>query len=161
MKKFLSLVMAMCMVFALATTAFAADVDTSNPPITVIAGTLTSDPTETGITPRSVTEPTTYAPASWYNVDHYWTATNYTWSSYKYTNNDGLYFQAVAQQSFDVQLYYGNGTSMGTWHADYQGNGKYLFNAVMDGSTAGYYFRLINTSGTPINSNAYYSVGSY
>jgi len=159
MKKLLSTFLAICMAFAMTSTALAADTDTTKSPITVIAGTLTSDPPEPGITPRAVTEPTTYAPSSWYGVYHYWTATYYTWSSYKYTNSAGSFFYAVAEQSFDVQLYYGDGTSMGTYHADYQGNGKYLFNAVMSGS-GGYYFRLINTSGTPITSDAYYIVSS-
>lgn len=137
--------------------AFATDADNSVG-IDVVIGTQTIDYVDSNST-RAISVPTSFAPSSWYEIDHIWSSKNYTWSSYKFTNTDGMYVFITGQDSFDVQFFYANGTSMGTWSAYNVGN-EYQLSAVMNGSTSGYYFRIINTSSTSPNTGIYSITGS-
>ena len=108
---------------------------------------------------RATKVPTTYAPASWYNVKHYWTAKYYTWSSYIFTCGDGYFFDCYAKQPFSVAFFYADGTAMSTWDAEWDGE-NYVLLAEMDGAPAstGYYVKIINNDKDTISSDAYYKV---
>lgn len=113
------------------------------------------------IEPMATTVPTTYAPASWYNVNHYWTAKYYTWSSYIFTCGAGRYFDCYAKQPFSVAFFYADGTEISTWNAQWNGE-NYVFLAEMDGASAstGYYVKIINNDDVSISNDAYYKVWS-
>lgn len=114
---------------------------------------------DVGIVPFATTKPTKLAPASFYNVNHYWTATNYTWSSYIFTQQLGFRFDCRAQQYYEVELYYGNGRYIGTTKPDKSDYVKaYWLLLDWEYETNPYYFKIVNKSGTPIRNNALYRV---
>ena len=133
--------------------------DIIEPPFKVIQGTFSYDPPTEGMITRATTKPTSLAPTSFYNVKHYWTATNYTWSSYIFTQALGYRFDCRAKQKFDVEFYYQNGRYVGTAHSDYN-NDNGLYNVMVDWEydSNPYYVKIVNTSGTRISSNAFYYV---
>ncbi|MDP4120308.1 MAG: hypothetical protein Q8876_04525 [Bacillota bacterium] len=161
MKKFLCIVMAMCIAFSMATIAFATDINTNSSPITVTKGTLAYNPPAASNGLQATAPPTTYAPSSWYgyNVHHNWTAKSYTWSSYYFTNSDGLYFDCYSTKSFYVEFYYPSGTYISTGYPTLS-NGQYALECTMDGSTAGYYVKIVNNSSSSITSSSYYRIWS-
>lgn len=108
---------------------------------------------------RATKVPTTYAPASWYNVNHNWTAQYYTWSSYIFTCGNGYYFDCYAKQPFSVAFFFADGTEMITYDAEWNGR-SYELLTEMDGAPAstGYYVKIINNDSQAINSDAYYKV---
>lgn len=84
--------------------------------IKILRGTVSFEPTT--VSPdgaqedsRAIRVPTSYAPASWYDVRHYWTAKNYTYSSYIFepsyhSNYEWQYFWAEADgRIFSVDVY--------------------------------------------------------
>lgn len=114
---------------------------------------------DVGIVPFATTKPTQLAPASFYNVNHYWTATNYTWSSYIFTQQQGFRFDCRAQQNYEVEFYYQNGKYEGTAKADYSSFIKAYWVLVdWEYNPNSYYVKIVNKSGTPIRSNALYRV---
>ena len=143
MKKILSIIMAMCMIFTISAAAFAADANTSNSTLQII-------------TPMSTSRPTSYAPTSWYNAWHSWGCSNYTYSSYIFDKDLGYNVDFEATKSFKVTFYKANGTTIGTYNAENYGSGVYSLSAVMDGLTTGYYFKITNTSGSTISGASYY-----
>ncbi len=159
MKKVISIIIGLCLILSMSCSAFATDAEESVG-INVLIGTQTTDYVDVmGV--KATNAPSAFAPSSWYEVDHDWAAKNFTWSAYKFTNTDGMYVYITGQGSFDVQFYYADGTSMGTWSA-YSVGSDYQFSAEMSGSNAGYYFRIINTSSLSPNSGRYsvYGYGS-
>ena len=156
MRKFVAILMCLCLFTAMTMSSYASN-DNVTCPIIILSGIRAVDDEDD--LNRAINPPTSFAPSSYYDTYHYWSAVNYTWSAYKFTETEGLFFYATARQSFNVKLYYANGTTIGTWSAELQSDGSYLFNSVMNGA-GGYYFKLINTSGTPISrsQDVYYSV---
>lgn len=136
--------------------------DTVEPPFKVIHGTFSYDPPKDGaneIITRATTKPTTLAPTSFYNVKHYWTATNYTWSSYIFTQALGYRFDSRAKQNFAVEFYRQNGVYEGTATADYNSLiGGYWVQVDWEYNPSPYYVKIVNKSGSPIRSNAFYYV---
>lgn len=168
MKKIVAMLCVFCMVMA--TPVMAVDAGATNGMITqlsvsrvhpVMDASDGMNENESGdIDLLAINVPTTYAPASWYNVNHYWTAKNYTWSSYIFNCGDGYYFDCYAKQPFSVAFYYADGTPMTTYSAKWDGD-NYVLLAEMKGvpASTGYYVKIINNdANNPINSNAYYKV---
>lgn len=156
MKRLTSMILAVVMVFALACPAFATDSGTHN--VNLVVGTRTERRTDIPET-RAVNVPTSYAPNSWYGVNHSWTAKYYTWSSYIFEATGweakGESFSATAQQPFSVEIYYADGTLEESASADYL-DGAYTIQFFVDFD---YYVKIINDSSTSITSNATYRVG--
>lgn len=130
----------------------------ANPPFTVYRGTYIYDPPEEDFNAsRAVSIPTSYAPRSFYGVNHSWTATNYTWSSYIFTQSLGYTFDCNANQTFKVEFYTKNGVYEGTVIADYWDlRGKYNVWIQREYNPTPYYVKIVNTSGSRISSGAYY-----
>ena len=132
------------------------------PSFTVRQGTYSYAPPESSnseISPMATTRPTSLAPSSFYNVKHYWTATNYTWSSYMFTQTQGYTFDCRAKQKFSVDFYLQNGTYEGTTTATYNSsNGLYCVLVDWEYNSNPYYVRIVNKSSSPISSNAFYYV---
>lgn len=143
----------------------AAEADTSapvEPPFKVIHGTFSYDPPEDNpgeAETRATTRPTSLAPSSFYKVKHYWTATNYTWSSYIFTQASGYRFDCRAKQNFAVEFYTQSGTYEGTANATYnsiiQG---YWVEIDREYNSTPYYVKIVNKSSSPISKNAFYYV---
>lgn len=160
MKKILSLVMTICMIFAMGSTALAADANTNTTAsdINLIKGTWLNDPTEdtsNGMGTQAITEPTSLAPLSWYNVNHTWTAAanGYTWSSYifDYTYCNGLI--VYSPMPFTVTWYNASGGTIGTAAADEYPDGYYIQSYMF----RNYYIKISNPNSTPVTS----SLGAY
>lgn len=132
------------------------EVGTNDLPFTVLHGTFVYDPPKENEMLRASTRPTSYAPNSWYNVDHYWTATSYTWSSYIFDVSKGYFFDCRANQKFSVEFYNANGTYRGTVVSDYWDYiGKqsvWIENAYENN----YYVKIVNNSSSSITSGATY-----
>ena len=117
MKKILSAILAIVMLSTTTMVAFATEEEKTLPEgVVVTKGIVSYEPTRTpGMTTRATTVPTRLAPASWYDVYHYWTAKNYTYSSYIFnpayhSNYKWQYFYADTEnQKFYVQVYDQNG----------------------------------------------------
>ncbi|MCD7836554.1 MAG: hypothetical protein LUG83_07905 [Lachnospiraceae bacterium] len=108
---------------------------------------------------RAIVAPTSYAPTSWYNVKHNWTCTSYTYSSYFFDTSEYPYLDVAADVPFTVELYYANGTYMGSVSPEYDSEkgkyyGAYFFYADED-----YYMIIRNNSNAAITSGAWYLVG--
>lgn len=116
MKKLLSLILAICLVFALGTTSFAADTSiTNNPPITVRSGTIFYDQAKASAslnTLRGNALPTSFAPSTWYGlgINHSFNISSYTFSNYKFTQSQGDDIDLYASGPVVVTFYYANGT---------------------------------------------------
>lgn len=160
MKKVLSFAIALCLSLTLVPNALATTYNSPDRndqlPFTVLHGTFVYDPSFDAET-RAVSVPTTYAPKSWYNVDHYWTARYYTWSSYILSQSDGYYFDCRADSPFTVELYYADGEYIGDLVAEYSDvHDKYWVWTSMDYFHTGYYVKIVNNGDTPITSGATY-----
>lgn len=138
------------------------DTESSTAPFRVIHGTFSYDPPgdqASDIVTRAITKPTTYAPASFYNVKHHWTATNYTWSSYMFTQRLGYRFDCRAKQNFAVEFYQSNGVYEGTTYASYNDIIKgYWVEIDREYNSIPYYVKIVNKSSSPIRNNAMYYV---
>jgi hypothetical protein len=106
--------------------------------------------------------PTTYAPSSWYNVNHYWTAASYTYSSYIFLGSGpssifGDDLDVVAKASFSVEFYSPTGTYLSTVYPVYNSSTQtYIGEYTLPGFD--YYIIIRNLSSSSILSNAYYCV---
>lgn len=120
---------------------------------------------------RAVTIPTQYAPDSWYNVSHQWTATYYTYSSYIFTyldvggvGNNYIEVYAYAPKPFTLELYsastnqliYSEEASVCGDPVGYSAIGWFNWNIYIED----FYIILRNNASTDItlSDNAYYSV---
>lgn len=120
----------------------------------------TSTPLQTNIA-RAIYPPTKYAPDSWYNVEHQWTATYYTYSSYIFDTTRYMYLDIYARAPFRIDFYHPDGTFWGSATPEYNAMyekylGSYYLNPGED-----YYMVIYNLSDTTISSGAYYKVGEY
>jgi hypothetical protein len=118
------------------------------------------DSSITPILPRAVVPPTSYAPTSWYNVNHNWTAASYTYSSYFFDTDLYPYLDIAANATFRIDFYHTNGTFWGSITPSYSSSvgkyyGDYFFNPNED-----YYMIIYNLSGSSITSGAWYRVGN-
>lgn len=112
-----------------------------------------------GVSPKAVSIPTTYAPYSFYNVKHYWTANSYTWSSYIFTQANGYRFDCRAKKKFKVEFYRTNGVCEGSVTATYNSIvGGYWLEVDREYNPNPYYVKIVNLSGSPITNNAFYYV---
>lgn len=159
MKRLISLIISGMMVLSCTSVAFAAESD-NTVPINVIVGSVV-ERTDADIDTRAITEPTTFAPQSWYGVTHAWTAKYYTWSSYIFDFAAGYYFRCVAMQPYSVEFYYDDGTYMATVES-YRSGEAYVVEVSMSGSSStghdGYYVKIVNEGSQTISSGATYFV---
>ena len=156
MKRFITAILVLAMVFTLTAPVFAADAD--NDGVTIAVGTKVEQNPEIPET-RAVSAPTKYAPASWYSVDHKWTAKYYTWSAYIFKCGwFGGSFECWAQAPFTVELYAPDGSFLeaasSNW-SSYDGRYEVLF---IFGEATDYYVKIINDGSTSILEDAYYCV---
>lgn len=108
---------------------------------------------------RAVSAPTTYAPASWYNVNHSWTATNYTYTSYFFDTSEYPNLDIAADSPFTVEFYKTNGTYIGSVTPSYDSSkGKYYGAYFFYRSDDDYYMIIRNNGSAPITSGAWYRV---
>ncbi len=112
------------------------------------------------ISARATSKPTSYAPVSWYNVRHNWTAKNYTYSSYIFDTSVYPYLDIAADAPFTVDLYHADGSFMTSVSPNYNAEkgkyyGAYFFYADED-----FYMIIRNNSGSAIASGAWYKVGN-
>lgn len=143
-KRFISIILALCTICSICGSAFA---------------------TENALAaPRAVTVPTSYAPDSWYGVEHEWTARYYTYSSYIFDISKSIYIDARADQPFSVEIYRPDGSQYYTDTAFYDSDSQQykssitLYHPAIYGDLSYYYIILRNNSSTPITQNAYYEV---
>ncbi len=114
---------------------------------------------ETTENTRATSAPTTYAPSSWYNVQHNWTATYYTYSSYFFDTSAYPNLDVAANSSFTVEFYKTNGTYIGSVTPSYNpSKGKYYGAYYFNGWDPDYYMIIRNNGSTPISSGAWYNV---
>lgn len=123
---------------------------------------------------RAVTIPTQYAPDSWYNVPHQWTATYYTYSSYIFTymdvgavGNNYIDVYAYAPKPFTLELYsastnqllYRKEASLTGDPYGYAARGWFNLNIYIED----FYIILRNNASTDIvlSDNAYYYVNRF
>ncbi len=110
---------------------------------------------------RATSKPTSYAPSSWYNTKHYWTADWATWTSYIFDRSVGPNFDVYAPSNkpFSVHYYWGDGTYMMSAYSVLN-KGMQELCATFDGPghTSGYYAMIENESSSSITSGAYYEV---
>jgi hypothetical protein len=157
MKKIITAVVAFTLLIAISSQAIATD-GSSETQRVYIANVI--DTSATPILPRAKVPPTEYAPVSWYNTDHTWTATNYTYSSYFFNTTLYPYLDIAANVPFRVDLYHTNGTYWGSTTPPYDSaKGKY-FEAYFFYPNEDYYMVIYNLSGSPISSGAWYRVGN-
>lgn len=147
-KKVLSFIMACCIMLGCVGTAAATTTEDVRTPVVL----------EQGISTRAVSAPTAYAPASWYDVVHYWTATYYTYSSYWFTTTHefGLNIDVWAQVPFHVVFKTSDGRQ-GTLYAECISADYYRVDAVMEPNTP-FYMVIYNDTSTTIASGAGYLV---
>lgn len=111
---------------------------------------------------RATSRPTSYAPSSWYNTKHYWTADWATWTSYIFNRSIGPNFDVYApsNKSFSVHYYWGDGTYMSSAYSTLNSSGMQEVRASMEGvgHTLGYYAMIENETSSSITSGAYYEV---
>ncbi|HKM34180.1 MAG TPA: hypothetical protein VJY54_05500 [Lachnospiraceae bacterium] len=108
---------------------------------------------------RAVVAPTSYAPNSYYNVQHNWTATKYTYSSYIFDTSEYPYLDIAADVPFSVEFYAPDGTFMVSVTPEYDSEkGKY-YGAYYFFDDEDYYMIIRNGSSSPISSGAWYMVG--
>ena len=134
----------------------------TTPPFKVLYGTFSYDPPENSESipvPMAATKPTSLAPTSFYRTKHYWTATNYTWSSYMFTQALGYRFDCRAKQKFAVEFYNNRGIYEGTAITDYSDIIKgYWVLVDREYNSTPYYVKIVNKSGSRISNNAFYYV---
>lgn len=109
---------------------------------------------------RAVVAPTSYAPSYWYNVNHYWTAVYYTYSSYIFDTSENRLLDVAADAPFTVEFYSPVGTYLAQDTPSYDNvKGKYYGAYFWFPSDSDYYLIIRNNSGSPITSGAWYWVG--
>lgn len=108
---------------------------------------------------RATSAPTSYAPTSWYNVNHNWSCTKYTYSSYFFDTSAYPNLDVAANSSFTVEFYRTNGTYIGSVTPGYDSSkGKYYGAYYFDSWDPDYYMIIRNNNTTPISSGAWYCV---
>ncbi|GEM_PF-5493435 len=160
MKKLMASVIALALLFMMSTQVFAATPSNNEPVQRANIADVIDTSTPPMALPRATVPPTSYAPTSWYNVNHNWTATSYTYSSYFFDTNLYPYLDIAANATFKVEFYRTNGTYWGSVTPPYDSSkgkyyGAYFFNPDED-----YYMIIRNLSGSPITSSAWYRVGN-
>ena len=132
--------------------------------ITVVHGTWNYDPEKclsAEAVTRAITPPTTYAPDSYYDTWHQWTAVNYTYTSYLFNRpyTYGMDVLGPSDKTYCVEFYNPDDSYIGEVTSESSSFGQVVltyFNANVP-----FYAIIRNTSGTPItvSDNAQYLVG--
>lgn len=156
MKRFITAILSLAMVFTLAVPGFASNNEDTG--VSIVVGTKTEQNTELPET-RAVSAPTKYAPESWYGVEHKWTAKYYTWSSYIFECGwFGGIFECWAQKPFTVERYAPDGTFLDAGSADWNSfENRYEVMYMFDGEES-YYVKIVNDGSGSILEDAYYVV---
>ena len=107
------------------------------------------------IVPHAVTKPTAFAPTSWYDTWHNWSAKNYTYSKYYFTKNSNTVI--TCEKEFSVEFYSPDGDliyeEVAGWNVEWD---SYYVNT---GFPEDYYFVIYNESDSSIiTSDASYIV---
>lgn len=161
-KRLLTTIIAFALFIAMSSTALVANAAEENDgTVQRVLITKTGDASALpGVSPQAVSAPTSYAPSSWYNVQHNWTATKYTYSSYIFNTAKYPLLDIAANASFTVEFYTPDGTFLSSATPSYNSEkGKY-YGAYFFLPGDDYYMIIRNNSGSPISSGAWYVVGS-
>lgn len=158
MKKVFTIILSVIMIFSMSANVLAAEVSENSGSSRIHISEAINVGSTSTISSRAAVKPTMYAPASWYDVKHNWTAKNYTYSSYIFDTSEHPYLDIAADVSFTVDLYYADGTFMGSVNPEYNSEkgkyyGAYFFYADED-----YYMIIRNNSSSSITSGAWYLV---
>lgn len=160
MKKRFALTLALLMVLIFPMNAFAANSNVEENEQRIYFMDDDSFSTEPVINMRAVSAPTSYAPASWYNVNHSWTAKYYTYTSYYFDTSEYPNLDVAANSPFTVEFYRTNGSYIGSVTPSYDSSkGKYYGAYFFLRSDDDYYMIIRNNSSVSITSGAWYRVG--
>lgn len=160
MKKILTIMLSTIILFSMTISVFASEGEKESKTSRIHITESSNLTSSFGIGPRAISKPTSYAPGSWYNVKHNWTAKNYTYSSYIFDTSAYPYLDIAADVPFTVDLYRADGSFMASVSPNYNTEkgkyyGAYFFYADED-----FYMIIHNNSGSAISSGAWYKVGN-
>jgi len=152
-KKFVTLILAFTLILAVSAQALASTNETRTARVYI------GDVIDTNATPgpisRATTAPTSYAPSSWYNTSHTWSATNYTYTLYKFNTTSYPYLNVESNGAITIEFYRANGNYWGSDTPTYNSSTKKYSGAYFFYANEDYYMIIRNSSNATTVSGSY------